>query len=53
MKGYRRLKTTMGRKYWVKMDKSEVRERKIYHALLVAVPLMTISAFALAAGMLG
>lgn len=47
------MKTTMGRKYWVKMDKDEIRERKLFHALLVAVPLMTISAFALAAGMLG
>lgn len=52
MKGYRKEKTTMGRRFWVKMDEEEILERKIYHIALVGTPLITILFFALASGML-
>ena len=31
-------KTTMGRKIRVRMTPEEIRERKIFHALMVAMP---------------
>lgn len=51
MKGYRREKTTMGRMFYVRMDEAEIRERKIYNAMVVITPLATILLFAVAAGM--
>lgn len=52
MNGYRREKTTMGRRFYVRMDEQEILERQIYHIALIGAPLITILMFALAAGML-
>ena len=52
MTGYKVIKTTMGRRFWVKMDEDEIRERKIYRAVVVMTPLVMIFSFALAAGMI-
>ena len=52
MYGYRMEKTTMGRKFWVRMDEDEIRERRRFRALVVISPLAMILMFALAAGMI-
>ena len=52
MYGYRKEKTTMGRRFYVKMDDQEILERQVYHIALVGTPLITILVFAMAAGML-
>ena len=51
MKGYRTEKTTMGHKIRVKMSRQEIRERRIFHVLMVALPMGTVWLFAIAAGM--
>ena len=52
MKGYRTEKTTMGHKIRVKMSPQEIRERRIFHALMVILPTGMVWLFALAGGML-
>lgn len=47
----RRVKTHMGRKYWVKMTEEEIIEREWFRLLVAATPLILIWAFAWAAGM--
>ena len=38
---YRTFKTTMGRKYRVRMTEDEVAERELFHIALVALPFFT------------
>ncbi len=45
MTGYRTFKTTMGRKYRVRMDAEEQAEQWLYHAALLALPFITSIAF--------
>ena len=52
MKGYRTEKTTMGHKLRIRMSKEEIRERRIFHALMVILPTGMVWLFALAGGML-
>ena len=41
MKRYRVMKTTMGRKYLVRMSEQEVIDQRIYYAVLVILPFVT------------
>ena len=41
MTGYKTFKTTMGRRYRVRMSEDEVAERELFHIVLVALPLIT------------
>ena len=52
LKGYRTEKTTMGHKIRVMMSREEIRERRIFHALMVILPTGMVWLFALAGGML-
>lgn len=52
MEHYRVVKTTMGRKFWVKMDREEVRAQRIYTTLVVTMPLFVLTVFAWAAGII-
>ena len=52
MKGYRKEKTTMGRRIRVKMSRQEIIERRIFHGLLVAMPIGLCWLCAWAGGML-
>lgn len=45
MTGYRTFRTTMGRKYAVRMTAEEQDERFLYNAALVALPFITSIAF--------
>lgn len=45
MKGYRTFKTTMGRKYSVRMDAEERAEQWLYNAALVVLPFITSIVF--------
>lgn len=38
---YATFKTTMGRKYRVKLSRSEAAERTLFHITLVVVPFLT------------
>ena len=38
MKNYRKLKTTMGRTYWVRMDEDEIAERSCFRTAVVVLP---------------
>ena len=49
---YRTYKTTMGHKYKMRVCEDEVLERQLFHAVLVASPLLAVIAFAVAAGMI-
>ena len=48
----RRVKTHMGRKYWVKMTEEEIIEREWFRLLVAATPLILVWVFAWAAGMI-
>lgn len=48
---YRTFKTTMGRKFRVKMTEEEIIERDLFRMMLIVVPFAMIWAFAWAAGM--
>lgn len=48
---YRTFKTTMGRKFRVKMTEQEIIERDLFRMMLIVVPFAMIWAFAWAAGM--
>ena len=45
MKRYRRVKTTMGRKYIMRMPDEEVAERILFRVVLTVVPFLTAAAF--------
>lgn len=49
---YRTLKTTMGRKYRIRMTKEEVRERTLYYTAVVTAPIITLIVFTWAAGLM-
>ena len=49
---WRRVKGWQGQVYWVYMTPGEVRERRLYQAAVVAMPLVSILVFALIAGMI-
>ncbi len=51
MSEYRTFKTTMGRKFRVKMTEQEIYERDLFRMMLIVVPFAMIWAFAWAAGM--
>ena len=51
-KRYRRLRTQMGRVYWIEMKEAEVAEMMIYRAAIVMTPVITMIAWAWAAGIL-
>ena len=51
MSEYRTFKTTMGRKFRVKMTEEEIIERDLFRMMLIVVPFAMIWAFAWAAGM--
>lgn len=51
MSEYRTFKTTMGRKFRVKMTEEEIIERDLFRLLLLVIPTAMIWAFAWAAGM--
>ena len=38
MNGYKVVKTAMGRKFMVKMDEDEIRERRLYNIAITALP---------------
>ena len=38
MNGYKVVKTAMGRKFRVKMDEDEIRERRMYHIAITLLP---------------
>ena len=48
----RRVKTQMGRKYWVRMSEDEILAREYYRLAVVTVPLVMLFLFAWAAGVL-
>lgn len=48
---YRTFKTTMGRKFRVKMTEQEIIERDLFRMMLIVVPFAMCWAFAWAAGM--
>lgn len=50
--GYRTVKTAMGRKFRVKMEEEEIRERSILQAMVVLAPAVMVVLFAWAAGMI-
>ena len=49
---YKRDKTTLGHKYKMRLCEDEVQERWLFRAVLVFSPLLTVIAFAAAAGMI-
>ena len=51
-KHYRKFKSQMGRTYWVEMKPAEVAEVYAYRLSMVLCPIMTLLAFAWAAGVL-
>ena len=52
MDKYRTYKTTLGHKIRVKMSRQEIIERRIFHGLLVAMPIGLCWLCAWAGGML-
>ena len=50
---YRREKTSMGRRYWVRMEPAEVAERRLYWVTVTMMPLACLLLFSWAAGLLG
>jgi len=50
--GYKVIKTAMGRRFRVKMDEREIRERSILQAMVVLAPAVMVALFAWAAGMI-
>ena len=51
-KMYRKLRTQMGRTYWIEMKAAEVAEAMVYRATIVLMPVATLAAWAWAAGIL-
>lgn len=52
MKYYSRCKTTTGHKYYLRRCEDEVLERMTFHTFLVILPVLSVFAFAAAAGVL-
>ena len=52
MSEYRTFKTTMGRKFRVKMTEQEIYERDLFRMMLIVGPFAMCWLFAWAAGML-
>ena len=52
MRNYKRYKTTMGRKYYMRMCEDEKHDRRLFRAALVVSPLIAVFGFAAAAGMI-
>lgn len=50
---YRRVKTSLGHRYVMRICEDEVRERDLFHAAVVFLPMVAILAFSLAAGLFG
>ena len=48
----KRVKTQMGRKFWVRMTEDEIIEREIFRLLVACVPLICVWIGAWAAGMI-
>ena len=46
------MRTITGRKLYVRMSKQEIRDRRLYWLEVITAPLLTILAFAMAAGMI-
>lgn len=51
-KTYRRVRTQMGHTFWVEMKPEELKERKIFRALVAVTPAAFIAVMAWAAGMI-
>ena len=49
----KRIRTQMGRVFWVRMSKDEIVARDVFMLIVAAAPLAMIWIFAWAAGMLG
>ena len=47
MKQYKTLKTTMGRKYRVRMSDEEIAERELFHMAITVLPFLTTILFAI------
>ncbi len=47
MDKYKTLKTTMGRKYRIRMSEDEIAERELFKMALIAVPFFSSILFAL------
>ena len=45
MKQYKVLKTTMGRKYKVRMSDDEIAERELFHMAITVLPFVTAILF--------
>ena len=52
MRQYKTYKTTLGHKYTMRICEDELRERRIFRAVLVLSPLVMVFGFALAAGVI-
>ncbi len=52
MKGYREVRTITGQKFFVRMTKEEIRDRRLYWLEVVLIPLVMIYVFAKCAGMI-
>lgn len=51
-KYYRKFKSSMGRTYWIEMDRAEVLQAEVYRATVILTPIFMLLAFAWAAGLL-
>ena len=49
---YRTYKTTMGQKYRMRVPEDEKHERRLFHAVLILFPALTVVLFDWAAGVL-
>lgn len=49
---YRKFRGQMGRVYWIEMKEDEVAEAQLYRAVICVTPLLMITLFAWAAGIL-
>lgn len=49
---YKVYKTTLGVKYRMRVPEDEKHERRLFHAVLILVPALTVVLFAWAAGVL-
>lgn len=45
MARYKRMKTTLGHRYWMRMDDREIAERLIYRIAIVGLPLISAAGF--------
>ena len=52
MNHYMRCKTTLGHRYRMRRCEDEIMERRVFHAVMVILPLVTVFGLAAAAGMI-